>query len=603
MRRFALIGLILILVVALAGSVTSNVIMFVSYRDEQAKVRERLDSRAARVAELEEELDDAQSQLQETERQLGDSERQISALEEANQSLQHDLAERDAQISALQAGLAELSTPSAAPSQPAVFVTAPIAGQEFLEGDAVVVRWNSFDRAGVARARLEVDGQLVAEMEAGELASAEGEFGWTAAGIGEHRLVVTAVNTAGVESEPAGVTVNVIEPQSPAGAENAAIVNAIEPAVIELRGLEPIRPVTRTLFTQSDLEEYVVEELYEEFPPEEAQADALEMAAFDLVPPDIDLLELMEAVYTEQIAGFYDTDTKSFAVISEDEVMGALEKTIYAHEFTHALQDQHYDLEALDPDENSDDESLAVTALVEGDATLLMQQYMLGYLEPEELFDLLSESLEVPTEVIDNAPPIIRAQLMFPYEAGYVFVQTLHQEGGYSLVDSAYLSPPQSTEQILHPEKYLAGEAPQVVSLPPLTETLGSGWQFVDDNVLGEFTLRVYLEQQVSDDEAAAAAEGWGGDRYAVYHSQETGGLVMVLRVVWDTADEAAEFMSEYLAFGEARFGSPPEGKKAEPCWSGEDAICAYRAGTETLIIRAPDLETIADLEALFPND
>jgi hypothetical protein len=73
--------------------------------------------------------------------------------------------------------------------------------------------------------------------------------------------------------------------------------------------------------------------------------------------------------------------------------------------------------------------------------------------------------------------------------------------------------------------------------------------------------------------------------------------------VVWDTDDEAAEFMSVYLAFGEARFGWSPEGKKTEPCWSGEDAICAYRAGTETLVIRAPDLETIADLEALFPDD
>ena len=110
---------------------------------------------------------------------------------------------------------------------------------------------------------------------------------------------------------------------------------------------------------------------------------------------------------------------------------------------------------------------------------MLMQEYMLAYLDPDELFEMLSESLEAGSEALDSAPAVIRAQLMFPYEAGLEFVSTLYLEGGYPAVDDAFLDPPQSTEQILHPEKYLAGETPQVVTLPPLTETLVSGWEWV----------------------------------------------------------------------------------------------------------------------------
>jgi len=435
--------------------------------------------------------------------------------------------------------------------------------------------------------------------------SAEGEFTWGAIGIGERQLTIVAANTLGAEGNPVSVTIEVIpasESQPSSEKQNAAIMDAIGPMVVELRGLEPLRPVPRTLFTRADLEQFIVQELDEDFSPEEARRDAIEMSAFDFIPADTDLRALMETLYTEQIAGFYDTDTQSLTVVNEGAVMGPMDKTVYAHEFTHALQDQHFGLEALDPDENSDDASLAVTALIEGDATMLMQEYMLAYLDPDELFEMLSESLEAGSEALDSAPAVIRAQLMFPYEDGLAFVSTLYLEGGYAAVDDAFLDPPQSTEQILHPEKYLIGEAPQVVTLPPLTETLGSGWEWVDENVLGEFALRLYLEQQLSGQGAAAAAGGWGGDRYAVYHRPETGAIVMVMRTVWDTIGEAAEFMDNYLVFGKTRFGAAPEEVGAADCWSGDDAICAYQTGAETLIIRAPDMGLVAELEALFPD-
>jgi len=346
----------------------------------------------------------------------------------------------------------------------------------------------------------------------------------------------------------------------------------------------------------------VVQELDQDYPPDEARRDALELAAFDFLPADTDLRELIQDLYTEQIAGFYDSDTGSLAVIADDVALSPLDKTTYAHEFTHALQDQHYGLEALDPEENSDDASLAVSALIEGDAMRVQEHYMLQFLDSDELFEMLSELTEAEFSVLDSVPAVVREQLMFSYDAGLLFAKRIYQEGGSEALDGAVVHPPLSTEQVLHPDKYLSGEAPLEVSLPPLTDTLGGGWEWVDANVLGEFTLRLYLEGHTSARRAAAAAGGWGGDRYAVYHNPESGALVLVMRTIWDAASEAAEFVDEYRVFGEARFGAAPTETATGACWAGEDAICIYQVGAETLIIRAPTGALIEELKTAFPD-
>lgn len=182
---------------------------------------------------------------------------------------------------------------------------------------------------------------------------------------------------------------------------------------------------------------------------------------------------------------------------------------------------------------------------------------------------------------------------MFPYEQGFVFFDALYQQGGYAAIDDAFADPPVSTEQILHPERYLAGEEPQLVTLPPLTDTLGSGWEWVDENVLGEYTLQLYLEEEIASQNAAIAAEGWGGDRYAVYWNDDDQALVMMLRLVWDTALDGDEFASAYANYPGRLFGAEEviqvDGGR---CWQGSDVICLYHTEAETLIVRAPDVAT-----------
>jgi len=144
---------------------------------------------------------------------------------------------------------------------------------------------------------------------------------------------------------------------------------------------------------------------------------------------------------------------------------------------------------------------------------------------------------------------------------------------------------------------------PQLVTLAPLADTLGVGWQQIEDNVMGEFFLREYLDQQLPATTAARAALGWGGDRYAVYWNEATGGLVLALRLVWDTAADAAEFAAAYADYPAGLFDAVPQAQVGgSTCWVGDDAICFQQVDGESFVARAPDMATAAAvLAALLP--
>jgi hypothetical protein len=386
-------------------------------------------------------------------------------------------------------------------------------------------------------------------------------------------------------------------PLSPADAQ---LMNTIEGQVTSLRGLEPMQPVERALMTQDRLYERVMEDFEEDFSPDEARDYALTLAAFGFLDPDIDMYDLLLRLYTEQIAGFYDPETEQIYVVNDFVSLGQLERLTYAHEFTHALQDQYYDLEALgysdEAEEKYDSEYLsAVQALVEGDASWLEQQFLQTQYSAGELADLMQEALEIDTSVLDATPDIVRESLYFPYEYGQLFVEALYEEGGWAAVDAAYAAPPQSSEHILHPDRYRAGDAPQIVALPPLTDTLGTGWRQVDEDILGEYFLRLYLAQQVSEEEAEAAAEGWGGDRYAVHYRETDGAFVLVLRTVWDTPADAEEFVDAYVTYAE----EPADDHPAEAeggdrlCWTrAADYLCLAWGPVDAIVVLGPDRTT-----------
>jgi len=376
----------------------------------------------------------------------------------------------------------------------------------------------------------------------------------------------------------------------------AARLDHVEAATAILRDLEPQRPVTRAFLTRAGLLDYLTRTLDADYPPALARADALFYHAFDFMPPETDLRALQLAVLEEQIGGFYDTDLQAMFVISATQEATALTQILYAHEFTHALQDQHFDLAALGLDQEhlsaAPDAILALQALVEGDAMLLTEGYEAWLLRrsPAAVFDLLGEALRVRTAALAAAPPITQAELMFPYTAGRDFAYALFvRAGGWAGVDAAYARLPLSTEQVLHPDRYLAGDAPQTVSLPPLDGVLGPGWELLWERTLGEFTLREHLRSGLSRATADGAAAGWGGDRYRLYIDAE-GRIVLALRLAWDTPADAAEFAAAYQGYAARLYdsaGFPVD--EDTVCWYGEDVRCLRRGMETAIVVRAPE--------------
>jgi hypothetical protein len=412
----------------------------------------------------------------------------------------------------------------------------------------------------------------------------------------------TEDDTATPTPEPADPTnTPAADPIDPADDPNAAVRAQIEANVVEIRGLTPREPIVPTLLTQEQLRERIEGDLFEDYDAEQARHDTLALSAFDFVERDFDLYSFTLDLYTEQIAGFYDPETAEFVVISEGEQLGVLEQWTHAHEFTHALQDQYFELELLS-DETIDSEAYAgLQALAEGDATLVQIIYITeGYFTQEEMMSLMEAAGTIESPVLDSAPPIIAADLEFPYVTGLEFAQTLYDQGGFDAVDAAWENPPNSTEQIIHPDRYLAGDAPQLVSLAPMTDTLGAGWLWLEEDSFGEFYLREYLVQQLTADEVDTAATGWGGDQYAVYWNEEQQGLVMALRSGWDTAADADEFDAAYSRYAELRQGAAAQPQAdGSRCWQAADTLCLYRQGDQTLVVLAPNLPTAATVAAL----
>lgn len=364
--------------------------------------------------------------------------------------------------------------------------------------------------------------------------------------------------------------------------------------VSEARGLPIEQEVVEDFLPREELQAQLLEDFEEEYPEADREADQRLLAAFGLIPEDTDLGELYLDLYTEQIAGYYDPEADELFVIAGDDELSALDEVTYAHEVTHALQDQAYDLEAIrEPYEDNDDALLAITALIEGDATATQLDYLLSH--PALLARFTAEAGQMgEMPQLDNAPPVIREALLFPYEGGQVFVAALQEEGGYDAVDAAYADLPLTTEQILHPEKYIGErDAPTEVDLPDLLPTLGTGWEQLDENNFGEFQIRIMLEGEMSEILAETAAAGWDGDRYALYANGDE--QVITWQSVWDSEEDALEFATALQAYDEARFDAMYTGDQTLALDTPENAARIVLDGTTVSYVLAPDADLASE--------
>ncbi|MCA1592432.1 MAG: hypothetical protein LC754_07235 [Acidobacteria bacterium] len=332
----------------------------------------------------------------------------------------------------------------------------------------------------------------------------------------------------------------------------------------EIRKLPILRPVRSGAQTRAEIEQMLVRNLNENSTPEELHASETGLKKYGLVPASFQLRPFIIKLLVEQVAGYYDPKTQQFYLADWIDLDG--QKPVMAHELTHALQDQHFNLRRFEkwPKHDSDAE-LAAQSLVEGDATVLMFQYVTrSPMRQVELLKSLLKSGNTSMEQIDNAPRVLRETLLFPYTQGSAWVMQVYKRGGWEQVSLAYRDLPKSTEQIMHPEKYFAHEAPLNTSnWKNISNALGKGWKVADNDVNGEWSYYLILDEYLnSKEESQKAAAGWNGDRYVLYTGPNTGDALITQKTFWDTETDAREFYDAYTKRTTKRYGT--EASEAE---------------------------------------
>jgi hypothetical protein len=335
----------------------------------------------------------------------------------------------------------------------------------------------------------------------------------------------------------------------------AAPVSAIARRVEQIRALRFRRLPRPAEVSPAQARRDGLEDLDRSYPAAQRRADEEVLKLLGLIKPAVDLRKVQASVFGDQVAGYYDPRSKRLRIVRGAQTSNrVLEETTLAHELTHALEDQRFGL-GLDDTGGSDDAALARLAMVEGSATAVMSTYMQRHFSSGETLGSLFSSLGQDT---GNLPPFVEAQLLFPYTAGARFVERLYRtgDGSWSLLNTAErYRPPASTEQVLHPEKYLAVEQPDRVR-NRAGRVLGSGWRRLAAGTWGEWATGQLLGDP-------SAAVGWGGDRYELWQRRAGGACAapcrardaLVMHWRWDMPAAARRFTAALRAWLAARPG------------------------------------------------
>ncbi len=318
------------------------------------------------------------------------------------------------------------------------------------------------------------------------------------------------------------------------------------------------------------------------------------------------------------ILGMYDPRERTIYVVRDppldDDVFGqvpsdilerwanqrqALDLMVYAHEFTHALQDQQHDLTHLLDGAPDSDHAMAVRAVVEGDATATSERWAKTYLDDATDALLPIGQAEVLADQIGVLPYARRDQVQFLYGDGARLVRLAFERGGNAAVEQLYADPPASTEQVLHPQKYWAHEQPRDIPLARLTARLGPGWREKLDDTLGELGLDLLLQVGGVPATADAAAAGWGGDHFVVL--DHDGAPALAMRSTWDSELDAREFFDSFTSALRMRYADATPvvvspGRQALESSSTMTVTDVRRQGADVLVTIASDRGSVEAL-------
>ncbi|WP_420629733.1 Ig-like domain-containing protein [Candidatus Leptofilum sp.] len=613
MKQTSLTGLVLTLLMLLLVLIAAFVFLFQG-RQTVIDQRDNLESETA----------DLQQDLAQTELDLAavEATRAITAdalaTAESNAllldgELVHSQQEVDALTAQLDAASQTITTlqdeqEAVLAQPPDVAILSPANGRLLSQGALVNIVLVATDPKGISSVNLAINEEPFETYLPNNETLFTAVAPWEPAVPNEYVIQLTAVNSEGITSRSATVTVTVALADTvsrPANDSNAGLRQDIAELVSGLRQL-PI---------PDDLNELLVSGVQ----LRQAQTDVARTLvngpmwldagligqAFDFAPAEFDYEDMLALAGGDSTPAFYQPLSGEMLLIEQADTLTAVAQLGYVRQLLYLLQDQNFSLDALYTGELTLDGALALAALSEGEATVLQENFLTARYLPLEPA-VIPETFVLDTAAFADTPTPIANWVRFPYEFGDDFARTLFESGSYPALDEAWANPPQSTEQILHPELYQEQAGPLLVTIPDLVPVLGDAWTLATENVLGEFLLGQYLLQQLNETQVETAVTGWGGDRFVIYTNEADDSFAMALHTVWDSTEDSTEFAALYPNYPTRLFITGGElQENGGECWPGEDEfICLYQSEQETLIVRGPELELVLDVvAAIFPAE
>lgn len=351
--------------------------------------------------------------------------------------------------------------------------------------------------------------------------------------------------------------------------------NILQEQMERIRGLLYKNPVTIKQITRNQMRENIIEGLEED--QENALLEQKIYTALHVWNPQQSLYEVYLDVLTVHVASYYDTEDHTFYEVIDPGTPLVYREFIAAHELIHALQDQY---SYLDTEFENDDKALAFLCVVEGDAMFHQFQYLdsMTFNERKDLFEYIN-TLDAPV-----VNPFLENVLMLRYDLGYEFVVTMSIFG----VDTLYEDLPESTEQVMHIEKYRAHESPHSVEVPDI-----SGWDQIGHNVLGEALIMTILQEFIPSLTAAEAAAGWGGDAYGYYEQNDQ--HILMINTVWDTEKDSKEFFDAYYKFSLSWSDESIQGILEDIYKTPTGYLALIRKKKRVIIVESSSLEAVQE--------
>lgn len=338
---------------------------------------------------------------------------------------------------------------------------------------------------------------------------------------------------------------------SAAGGDQAAVeaeVATLSAFVEQQRGLEFKEPVPVHLAEGQEFEDLLFATVTDE-DWEDVADEGVVLEALGLVPPGTDMRAALTNLLGAGVLGFYDTETNELVIRGAE--LDLLTRNTMVHELTHALDDQHFELSRPELATATDESGFTFTAVAEGSARHVETAWQ-QTLTPEERKARERAELDQGMEQVDRllqVPQIMLDTMIAPYTLGQRFVDDIVETDGQQALNDAFVTLPSTTEQIMDPDKYRAGETAKPVPAPT------AEGEVLDEGIIGQHVTALLLGDEVPGRVARTAAEGWGGDRFVAWRSAD-GKACMAATWVMDTPDDGDELRT---ALDEWAAGTPAD--------------------------------------------